>query len=76
MDVPIHIPNVVEFQALIDELKNHNSLDAQCFEERMATQTKILADQVKFMAEKTKAMSDYAQTLITAIDEHAKTIIE
>ena len=42
---------------LIDELKNHNSLALQLFEEIMA---KVLAYQVKFMAEKTKAMSDYA----------------
>ena len=27
-NVDTHVPNVVEFQALIDELKNHNTLAA------------------------------------------------
>ena len=32
-----HIPNAVEFKALIGELKKQNTLVAQRFDERMAT---------------------------------------
>ena len=61
VDAPIHFPNVIEkFQALIEELKNHNLVATQHFEERMAAQTKALANQVKIMAEKTKSMVDHA----------------
>ena len=55
MDVPIHFPNAIEeFQALIEELKNHTLMTTECLEERMAIQTKAMVDKVKEMAEKLK----------------------
>ena len=35
VDEDTHVPNTVEFQALIDELKKHNTLTAQRFDKRM-----------------------------------------
>ena len=71
-----HVPNAVEFQVLIDELKKHNTLVAQHFDERMVAQSKAQVDQIKNLAEKNKAMFEYAQVMITTIDEHAKTTTE
>ena len=74
--MPTHVPNVVEFQVLIDKLKNHNTLAAQRFDEIMDAQSKVLVDQIKSLAEKTKVMSEYAHVVITVIDELAKTTTE
>ena len=55
VDVPIHFPNAIdEFQVLIEELKNHILMTTQCLEERMAIQTKAMANKVKEMVEKLK----------------------
>ena len=60
MDVPIHFPKAIEFQALIEKLKNRNLVAAQYFEERIVAQTNFLVDQVKIMAKKTKVMANHA----------------
>ena len=60
MDVPIHVPNSVEFHTLIEELKNQTSVVAQRFEERMVAQLKVMVGQIKIMAKKTKTKANQA----------------
>ena len=60
MDDHTHVPTIVEFQAMTDELKRQNTLPGQRFNERMATEAEVEAKQLKFLAKKTKAMSEYA----------------
>ena len=42
----------------------------------MAAQVEAKSKQFKFLVEKTKAMSKYAQDVIDAVDEQAKTTFE
>ena len=52
------------------------ALVGQRFDERRAAQAKAKSKQLKFMAEKTKVMSEYALSVIDAIDEQARTTSE
>ena len=72
----ILMSTVADFQAIIDDLQRHNALVGQRFDERMATYVEVESKQLKFLVEKTKVMSEYAQVVIDAIDEHTKTTSE
>ena len=75
-DEDTHVPIVVKFLAMIDDLQRLNALVRQHFDERMAAQVEVESKQLKFLAKKTKAMSEYAQVVIDAIDEQVKTTSE
>ena len=64
-----HIPNVVEFQAMIDNLQRLSTLVGQHFDEKMHAQAEVESKQLKVMVEKTKVVSKYAQALIDEADE-------
>ena len=61
---------------MIDDLRRLNTLVGQRFDESMAAQAVVESKQLKVLAEKTKAMSEYAQALIDAVDEHGRTTSE
>ena len=71
-----HVPTTTEFQAMIDKRKRQHTLVGLRFDKRMAAQEEVEAKQLKFLAEKTKAMSEYAQAVIDAIDEHSRKTTE
>ena len=56
-DDDTHVPNVVEFHAMIDNLHKLNVLARQCFNEKMVAQVEVESKQLKALVEKTKAMS-------------------
>ena len=60
-DDDIHVPNVVEFQAMIKDLRRSNALTRQRFDEKMVARLEVESKQLKVLAEKTKSMSEYAQ---------------
>ena len=59
-DDDIHVPNVVEFQAMIENLQRLNALAGHCFVEKMAAQVEADSKQLKVMSAKTKVMLEYA----------------
>ena len=61
---------------MIDDLQRLNALVGRCFDERMTAQTNAESKQIKFMVEKTKVMCEYAQVVIDAVEEEAKTTSE
>ena len=75
-DDDTHVPTPVEFQAMIDDLQGLNALVGQHFDERMTTQAEVESKQLKILIEKTEAMYEYAQVVIYAIDEQARTTSE
>ena len=62
-DDDIHVPNVVECQAMIENLQRLNVLAGQHFDEKMIAQAEVDSKQLRVMSAKTKAMSEYAQAL-------------
>ena len=59
-DDDTHVPNAIEFQAMINNLQRFNALVGQRFDEKMVAQEEAESKQRKVLAEKTKAMSEYA----------------
>ena len=47
-----HVPNDVKFQAMINELKRHNTLVGQRFDETMVAQAEAQAKQLNFWLRK------------------------
>ena len=75
-DDDTHIPNVVEFQVIIENLHRLNTLVRQRFVERMVAQVEADFKQLKVMSTKTKAMLEFTQALIDKADEHTRKAFE